>query len=213
MVKNYFRLLIFSMMFLFITVSMSWADYMADITYDYTGGPGSYTLDFTVSNTSNLTSTGGLDYFEIFFDTGGNDDYSSITWINDNSWLSGADDPISGFGGDAGFVNADDSVSFGAGGGGIAMGNSLDGFKVSFDYTGSLGPEAFTFSWYANFGTSDADNGGADVGGYWILGEADGYVRFEDQGDPPDQPVIPEPGTMILFGLGLLGLAGINRKK
>ncbi len=24
---------------------------------------------------------------------------------------------------------------------------------------------------------------------------------------------VPEPGTLILFGIGLLGIAGVNRKK
>ncbi len=45
------------------------------------------------------------------------------------------------------------------------------------------------------------------MGNSWGIG----YATFIAAG-APDVP-IPEPATMILFGLGLLGLAGVNRKR
>jgi hypothetical protein len=45
-------------------------------------------------------------------------------------------------------------------------------------------------------------------GSAWSFGTYQGNVYDLDRSAP-----VPEPATMILFGLGLLGLAGVSRKK
>jgi PEP-CTERM motif len=46
---------------------------------------------------------------------------------------------------------------------------------------------------------------GVNTGGYWTFGL--------DVTEVPSNAPVPEPATMMLFGLGLLGLAGVTRKK
>ena len=69
-----------------------------------------------------------------------------------------------------------------------------------------------TYTAAANFGIWENDALTAVRGGW----SNNGRVKVVNLGGYQDQLVlspVPEPATMILFGIGLLGLAGIGRKK
>jgi len=206
---HYTMMLCLCLALLFILVPKATASYMADITYDYVdNGGGNFDFIFTVFNTSTLPDTGQLDFFDILFDADTDLTlYSNVTWLKDKGWDAVAFEYDPSYGGLAATVLTDDSVLV-SGSGGIAQGASSAGFTVNFDYAGALLPTDQLFTWDANFGTSDTDNGGTDMGGYWILGEADGKTRYVPSTSNP----VPEPGTILFLALGFCGILGINRK-
>ena len=178
--------------------SSAWATYSADITYDYTtNGAGHYDFTYTVNNTSDGADTGRLDFFLLNFDADSNYSlYENVAWLSGNGWKRDAFPYDPAFGTIPASTIADDSVLTG-GTGGIAQGDSLGNFIISFDYNGSLDPNLQLFSWYAEFGTSPD--------GHDIMGSAGGNSSFEGN-------VVPIPSTLLLLGSGLFGLFGFRRK-
>lgn len=209
MAKTFFKPLILLSAFFLITASTSWALPLAEITYDITSrGGNDYTYEFTVTNTSTAPDTANLDFFQLFFDADDVTAYSNIAWRVDNLWLSFEDDwfdPGLGDPLEPGIAEADDAAIFG-GLGGIAIGASL-AFEVDFTYTGSLGVDEQLFSFYVEFGAFWLDpndpNSDYDVAGFF-----EGTTVYGGGGAQ-----VPEPATVLLFGLGLLGIAGVSRKK
>lgn len=91
----------------------------------------------------------------------------------------------------------------------------------STNISGVRNQDPFTFTWTNHvFGLSTAGLTNDTVSLVFDL-TAGGYAAFDNlivtvsdtQGDIGDGSPVPEPTTMILFGFGLLGLAGVSRKK
>lgn len=88
--------------------------------------------------------------------------------------------------------------------------NSNENEEFAFEYDG------FTDVFMASFTNLNADQvyhiklAIADAGDFAL--DSGVFIEAGSFSDTPDNPV-PEPATMLLFGLGLLGLAGVSRKK
>lgn len=99
-----------------------------------------------------------------------------------------------------------ETADFGPGTTGLVKSSLFSGFDGSFIDTGEFGYD-FTTLIVTSF-VGGGGNISADIQTF-----ADAVLKVEYTYDAPSTNVVPEPGTMLLLGFGLLGLAGINRKK
>jgi hypothetical protein len=189
----------------------AFADYAADITYDYKDlGGGKYRFDVTVNNTSTGADTGALDYFQINFDADSDwATYAGVAWTKKNGWVTTDNQFDPAFGSIPAALTADHSVLVIPTDGGIAQGKSSSGFAFEFTYSGSLGPKQQALSFLADFGTAFVPGSAED---YTVLGEVTGNLRYVPTGPGPDPGQIPEPATILLVGMGLCGWIGLRKR-
>lgn len=198
------RLLPLATALLLLAAPLAHATFLADFTYDFTKSANTYTFTVNVANASTAADTALLDVFRVDLDLGDPTLYSSLSWINGKGWTTDAFEDDGSFGGLPGSFTAFNT------GGGIAQGGRVDGFKFKFDYAGALNLAQNPFHGYAWFGTDDNGMPLGTAGMDASAGIPTQALRYVPTG--PINPV-PEPGTAILLGSGLAGLALTARRK
>lgn len=193
--------IVFSLVVYLIACGSAWAT-ISDFTYDYTVTGNTYTFELTVINNH---PSFNLDFFLIELDADADISlYSNVAWVNDKGWTSAEAEYDPAFGTIPAAIFADDATIFG-GNGGIAPSATLSGFKFKFDYTGSVLPTMQNFSFLAEYDT------------HWVTPGQDYAPSFVETGNlvyvHTEPHVVPEPNTLIFFGIGLAGMGFYLRRK
>lgn len=127
---------------------------------------------------------------DIIISADNNDSYTIEYSIDNTNWLD--------------LVTAD--RSFGEQNSGMDTLSSISGdseYVFGLDFAQS-GPAQYLRIYVDGFGMSSVGDGAYAVGEFQAFGEA-----YDDGSTAP----IPVPATMFLFGIGLMGLVGVSRKK
>jgi PEP-CTERM motif len=210
------------------------------LVLDFAGGT-AYLSDGTSVATTNNSSYGGVDYyiedgFKVDFigGTGNIGNYYAISLGNPGNieeavlhahWSSLTEIHFSYVSGQVFDLNYMDLTSNTTVGGGLASGDELS-YVTSSTGSSMLLPSSDWGMGYLFTGV--ADNDATPIERLWLDSNYDGITSFSvtsqnascfgldnfylDQEAPPVDPV-PEPATMFLFGIGLVGLVGSRIKK
>lgn len=92
--------------------------------------------------------------------------------------------------------------------GALGTGPAVDELYFTMHFSGDIPSDPFLVYYEARY--QDELRNSADI--YWS-GEAWQITNYGDFPPGYDVALVPEPATMLLLGAGLLGLAGVGRKK
>lgn len=149
------------------------------------GGGNTWQYDYTLGN----ETASFIDSFTVFFGLGLYENLAVVSSPGD--WDSFVAQPDPGLP-DDGFFDTFDLTFMG-----INPGDTLGGFAVSFDFLGNGTPGSQPF----------------DVNPFGPGPFSSGFTQMAPVDPDPDPMDVPEPGTLALFGLGLLAVVVSRRRR